>query len=123
MKTLTKEITPRARKLVDILVSQGCSITEASKLAGYKGNSARVTAHKMLQTAKVQEYYISQLRRKIALGGTKALHKIESLSANARSEYVQLEASKDILDRAGFKAPDKHQHLVSGELSINIDLS
>ena len=77
----------------------------------------------MLQNPKVQEYYLVQLRRKIALGGTKALHKIESLSANARSEYVQLEASKDILDRAGFKAPDKHQHLVAGELSINIDLS
>ena len=120
---MTKDITPRAKKLVDILVSQGCTITEAAKLAGYKGNSARVTAHRMLQNPKVQEYYMNQLRYKIAMGGNVALHKLEHLSANAKSEYVQLEASKDILDRAGFKAPDKHQHLVAGELSINIDLS
>ena len=44
------------------------------------------------------------------------------LSAGAKSEYVQLEASKDILDRAGFRAPDKHQHMLVGELKVNIQL-
>jgi len=46
-----------------------------------------------------------------------------NLSNGAKSEYVQLEASKDILDRAGFKAPDKHQHLIDGNFSVNIDIS
>jgi hypothetical protein len=45
------------------------------------------------------------------------------LAQGAKSEYVQLEASKDILDRAGFKAPDKHMHLHAGDISVNIDLS
>ena len=80
-------ISNKAKLLVDTLVSKGCTITEASKLAGYKGVSSRVSAYRML-------------------------HK-----------PVQLEASKDILDRAGFKAPDKHQHLIDGNFSINIDLS
>lgn len=118
-----QQISPKARKLVDILVSQGCTITEASKLAGYKGNSARVSASKMLRKPEVQEYMQQELRRTIGLGSTKALSRIISLSSSAKSEYVQLEASKDILDRAGFKAPDKHQHMIAGNFSINIDLS
>jgi len=118
-----KEITKRARDLVDILVSKGCTITEASKLAGYKGNSARVSASKMLRKPEVQEYYLQEVRRKITMGSSKAINKLMTLSAGAKSEYVQLEASKDILDRSGFKAPEKHQHLVAGELQINIDLS
>jgi len=118
-----KEISKRAKELVDILVSKGCTITEASKLAGYKGNSARVSASKMLRKPEVQEYYLQEVRRKITMGSSKAINKLMCLSAGAKSEYVQLEASKDILDRSGFKAPEKHQHLVAGELSINIDLS
>ena len=37
--------------------------------------------------------------------------------------YEELEASKDILDRAGFKAPDKHLHLHKGDIKVSIDLS
>ena len=116
-------ISSKAKRLVDILVSQGCSITDASKLAGYKGNSARVTAHKMLRKPEVQEYMYQEIQRTTGLHATKALNRISTLSQSAKSEYVQLEASKDILDRAGFKSPDKHQHLVAGNFSINIDLT
>ena len=59
----------------------------------------------------------------MSLGATKALGRVIQLSDNAKSEYVQLEASKDILDRAGFKAPDKHMHLHAGDIKVNIDLS
>ena len=45
------------------------------------------------------------------------------LSSSAKSEYVQLEASKDILDRAGYKPIDKSMHLVSGGINVSIDLS
>ena len=116
-------ISPKARKLVDILVAKGCTITEASKLAGYKGVSSRVSASKMLQKPEVQEYMQQQLRKAIGLHSTHALSSISRLSREAKSDYVRLEASKDILDRAGYKAPDKHQHLLAGSFNINIDLS
>ncbi len=123
MKPTKKPLNPKAKKLVDILVSKGCTITEASHLAGYKGNSARVTAHKMLQKPEVQEYFRSQISHKVNISSSKAVQTLARLTTEAKSEYVQLEASKDILDRSGFKAPDKHMHLVSGEFSVNIDLS
>jgi len=33
-----------------------------------------------------------------------------------------MESAKDILDRAGFKAPDKHQHQIVGDFKVHIDL-
>ena len=59
----------------------------------------------------------------IGLNATKALKRIVDLSDSAKSEYVQLEASKDILDRAGYKAPDKVMHSHVGNISVNIDLT
>jgi len=118
-----REITGKAKLLVDTLVSKGCSITEASKLAGYKGNSSRVSASRMLRKPEVQVYMMQEIQRSLGLNSAKAASRLVALSQGAKSEYVQLEASKDILDRAGFKAPEKHQHLVGGDFSINIDLS
>ena len=117
------KISSKAKLLVDTLVASGCTITEASKLAGYKGNSARVSASRMLRKPEVQAYMMQEINRSLGLNSAKASAKLVALSQGAKSEYVQLEASKDILDRAGFKAPEKHQHLVGGDFSINIDLS
>ena len=72
---------------------------------------------------KVQQYMQSLVMNSIGLNATKALKRIVDLSDSAKSEYVQLEASKDILDRAGYKAPDKVMHSHVGNISVNIDLT
>mgnify|MGYP003115360749 FL=1 len=59
----------------------------------------------------------------MGLNATVALNRVMNLASGAKSEYVQLEAAKDILDRAGFKSPDKHMHLHAGEIKVSIDLS
>jgi len=123
MNKLVK-LTDKQIKLVDTLVATGCSITEASKVAGYaKGEAGRVTASKALKTPHVQDYMMKCIAESIGMNATIASSKLMKLASNAKSEYVQLEASKDILDRAGFKAPDKHLHLHSGDIKVNIDLS
>lgn len=124
MNELTKELTPRQILLVDTLVATGCTITEASQIAGYaKGESGRVSASKALRTHKVQQYMQSLIMNSIGLNATKASIRLMQLSESAKSEYVQLEASKDILDRAGYKAPDKHMHLHAGDIKVTIDLA
>ena len=123
MNELTKELTPRQILLVDTLVATGCTITEASQIAGYaKGDSGRVSASKALRTHKVQQYMQSLVMNSIGLNATKASIRLMQLSESTKSEYVQLEASKDILDRAGYKAPDKHMHLHAGDIKVSIDL-
>ena len=93
-------------------------------MAGYAdGESGRVTASKTLRLVHVQQYMMQRVTESIGLSATHASKRLLDLSRGAKSEYVQLEASKDILDRAGFKAPDKHMHLVSGDIKVSIDLS
>ena len=121
--TLVK-ITENQKKLADTLVAKGCSIKQASEDAGYaKGESGRVTASKALKIPHVQQYMMQAIAESMGINATKALNKIVQLSSNAKSEYVSLEASKDILDRAGFKAPDKVMHSHVGNVNVKIDLS
>ena len=122
MNQLVK-LTDKQTKLVDTLVATGCSITEAAKIAGYaSGDSGRVTASKALKVPHVQEYKMRCIQDSIGMNATIASSKLVRLAQGAKSEYVQLEASKDILDRAGFKAPDKHLHLHQGDIKVSIDL-
>ena len=82
-----------------------------------------MTASKTLRLPHVQQYLMTRVSESIGLNATTALSTVVKLASGAKSEYVQLEASKDILDRAGFKAPDKHLHLHNGDLKVQIDLS
>ncbi|MAB40631.1 MAG: hypothetical protein CL525_16235 [Aequorivita sp.] len=121
---VNRKLTSKQTALVDALVANGCSITEAASLAGYaSGDSGRVTASKALRLPHVQAYMMQSIAESMGVSATIAAAKLVQLSRGAKSEYVQLEASKDILDRAGFKAPEKHMHLHAGDISVNIDLS
>ena len=119
-----KDLTAKQKELVDTIVATGCSITEASQKVGYaKGESGRVTASKTLRIPKVQRYMMERVANTIGLGAVSASRKMVELSNGARSEYVQLEASKDILDRVVVRVDDRVQHEIAGEVKINIDLS
>ena len=110
--------------LVDTIVALGCSVKEASAKSGYaEGESGRVTASKTLRLPHIQEYMQQRVRESIGLNATIASKKVLDLASSAKSEYVQLEASKDILDRAGYKPIDKAMHLVSGNINVSIDLT
>jgi len=121
------ELTDKQKALVDIIVSTGCSIIEGAEKAGYSTKvsreSARVSASRTLRLPKVQRYMMECVSRTIGLGAVTASNKLVQLSNNAKSEYVQLEASKDILDRVGLRTPDKVNHQVVGDIKVSIDLS
>ena len=119
-----RKLTKKQKLLIDTIVATGCSVTKASKIAGYSdGESGRVTASKTLRLPHIQEYMQQRVRESIGLNATIASKKVLDLASSAKSEYVQLEASKDILDRAGYKPIDKAMHLVSGNINVSIDLT
>jgi phage terminase small subunit len=121
------DLTDKQRALVDTIVATGCSITEAAKTAGYSTNvskdSARVSASRTLRLPKVQQYMQQRIAQTLGLGAVSASKRLIELSSGAKSEYVQLEASRDILDRVGLRAPDKVSHNIQGDIKINIDLT
>jgi phage terminase small subunit len=121
------ELTDKQKALVDTIVSTGCSIVAAAEKAGYSTkvsrDSARVSASRTLRLPKVQKYMMECVSRTIGLGAVTASNKLVALSNGAKSEYVQLEASKDILDRVGLRTPDRVNHQVVGDIKVSIDLS
>ena len=116
-------LTERQTALVELLVANGGLIKEAAQAAGYAdGESGRVSASKALALPHVQAYMMQRVRDELGSRATLALNTVTSLARTAKSEYVQLEASKDLLDRAGLKAPEKHMHLHAGDIKVEIDL-
>tara|TARA_R110000868_G_scaffold170813_1_gene406202 strand:- start:690 stop:1049 length:360 start_codon:yes stop_codon:yes gene_type:complete len=117
------KLTDKQRALVDTIVATGCTITAGAKVAGYaKGDSGRVSASKALKLSHVQQYMMTRIQETIGLNATKAVQQVAKLATGAKSEYVQLEASKDILDRAGYKPIDRAQVQVAGDIRVQIDL-
>lgn len=118
-----RPLTSRQKALVEAYVANGGNLTKAAETAGYaEGNSGRTTAWKAMKTPHVQQYLMQHTAEAFGLHAAKALGRITQLSGNAKSEYVQLEASKDILDRAGFKPIDRSQVQVAGDIKVSIDL-
>ena len=118
-----KKLTPKQTRLVDTLVATGCSIRQAATAAGYaEGESGRVSASKTIRLPHVQQYMMSRIQDQLGLNATVAASKVMNLAQGARSEHVQLEAAKDILDRAGFKPIDRAQVQVAGDIKVSIDL-
>ena len=121
------ELTDKQKALVDTIVAKGCSIKEASKSAGYssKGSeeAGRVSASRTLRLPKVQKYMAMRIADTLGLGAVSASKRLIELSSGARSEYVQLEASRDILDRVGLRAPEKVKNSFEGDIKVNIDLT
>ena len=119
-----RKLTVKQTALVDTIVANGCSITEAATQAGYaKGESGRVSASKALKLPHVQQYMMQRMGEEFGLSATVAAGQLRRLVTGAKSEYVQLEAAKDLLDRAGYKPIDRSQVQVAGDIKVSIDLS
>ena len=121
--SLTRPLTAKQTALVDALVANGCSIKEAAGLAGYaKGESGRVTATKTMKLPHVQQYLMQVTAEAFSQHAAMAVSTVAGLAKNGKSEYVQLQAAQDLLDRAGFKPIDRSQVQVAGDIKVSIDL-
>ncbi len=112
-------LTEMQARLAEEIVLSGRNKTEAIKAAGYASVSSGFNA---LRLPHVRDYIRSLIAEHLQDSSIVAVRTIRDLMTDARSDYVKLEASKDILDRAGFKPVDKHAHIHAGEVTITIDL-
>jgi len=70
----------------------------------------------------VQQYMMQRMNEQFGIAATAAGAQLRKLMTGAKSEYVQLEAAKDLLDRAGYKPIDRSQVQVAGDIRVSIDL-
>lgn len=121
--TAVVKLTDKQRALVDTIVATGCNMREAGEAAGYaKGEGARVSAIRTLKLPHVQQYMMQRIGEQLGVNAMGAVSTVNRLAKGAKSEYVQLQASQDILDRAGFKPIDRSQVQVAGDIKVAIDL-
>jgi hypothetical protein len=113
-----RTLTARQRALVDVLVGTGVTITRAAQDVGM----TREAASRALRKDHVAAYYRERMCQALMTGAPQALQRLLSL-LDAGSEYVQLEASKQILDRSGFGKADQQVRLESKDVRVIIDLS
>ena len=120
---IQRKLTAKQTALVDTLVATGCNIQTAAETAGYaKGESGRVSGTKALKLPHVQQYMMQRMNEQFGIAATAAGAQLRKLMTGAKSEYVQLEAAKDLLDRAGYKPIDRSQVQVAGDIRVSIDL-
>jgi phage terminase small subunit len=117
-----KKLTRKQQSYVDALVMNGGKREAAAISAGYSPKTARVQAHAMLKIPHVLQALIERTAIELVSSAPNAANTLTDL-LKGKSEYVRLEAAKDLLDRAGLKPVEKHDHRVSGSLSVDIDLS
>lgn len=116
-------LTERQQRFVAMYMETGGKQTEAAIEAGYARESAQTTASRMLRLPHVQQAIMRETLVRIGLQAVPALHTLERLRDSARSDYVRLEAAKDLLDRAGFRPPERVDHRLDASLTVELVLS
>lgn len=104
-----RAITLKQKRLVEEYIKTGNKVQSALKVYDTDDYStASQIAGETLEKPRVIEY-MKSISQDVA-------EHIKKLAFNAENENVQLSASKDILDRAGYKAIDKSTHV-----NVNVD--
>ena len=114
-----KSLTPMQERLVHAVVVDGMTVTEAAKVAGYSSPSA---AHNATRSDAVRQAMHALVLDQIANHAPRSLKAVADLMSSAKSEYVKLQAAQDLLDRAGYKPPEKNDLRVLGDIKVSIDL-
>ena len=93
-----------------IFIKEYCALGDHVQAARRAGYSEKTVAN---QACKLKRELASEIREELTLNfigyAPKALQTLKELSEFSSSESVKLQASRDLLDRAGFKPADRHE--------------
>lgn len=117
-----RELTERQQRFVDAYVAGGGKAGPAAEQAGYSTASAVQAASNLLRKPLIQQAILKRTVSAIGLQAVPALATISRLMVSSKSEYVQLEAAKDLLDRGGFSPPQRVDHRLDSSLTVTLEL-
>ena len=117
-----KALTDKERAFVEAYVEFDGNREQAITEAGYNTAYPRQLAVELLRKPHIIQALLEETGLKLVSSAPKALATLQRLM-DAKSDYVALEAARDVLDRSGFKSAEKHDHRITGDVSIQIDLS
>ena len=105
--------TDAEKEFAETIVETGGDNISAAYRKAYPNAATKYLAqeaYKLLRKPKIQsliEQIQQDLRAKFILLAPAALERLEDLAENSEHDKVKLEANKEILDRAGLKAPER----------------
>tara|TARA_R110000796_G_scaffold3212_12_gene12313 strand:- start:363 stop:740 length:378 start_codon:yes stop_codon:yes gene_type:complete len=115
-------LTDMQQAFIDEYVTNGGEREAAAIHAGYSPSTARVQAYDLMRKPHVLHAILERCAEGFISDAPKATQRLRELM-NARSEYVSLQATQDVLDRAGLKPTERVDHRIAGDVSVSIDLS
>jgi hypothetical protein len=109
-------------RFVDEFVSNGGDGRAAAQAAGYGSQRIDHRVAELMRHPVVTAEIVRRSSQMLAQGAPLAAATLMRLIARAKSEYVQFQAAKDLLDRLGLRAPERQEYQVTGDLKVIIDL-
>jgi phage terminase small subunit len=116
-------LNERQERFVDHFSTGLHTQEQAAILAGYSPESAAQAAYRLQRNPVIQHMISKALMTRLSFSAAKALSVIERLSESARSDYVKLAAAQDLLDRAGYKPPERTDLRLDANLTVSLQLS
>ena len=91
--------------------SQTGNATQSAIKAGYKKTNADKMGYEL--KTRYQQQIDDEIKKQLSGSVPMALNRVVTLAQSAKQESIQLQASKDLLDRAGYQAVNLHQDVTN----------
>ena len=85
--------------------------TQSAIKAGYKKTNADKMGYEL--KTRYQQQIDDEIKKQLSGSVPMALNRVVTLAQSAKQESIQLQASKDLLDRAGYQAVNLHQDVTN----------
>ena len=116
VKASNEKITEAQQELVHVILHDGCNPTEAAKRLGRN----KAWAFNTLRKQHVIEYRQQLAMMTLGWDATQAMATMREL-LTSKSQYVRLEAARDLMDRAGFRQDVKTAPSTAVQINFNVD--
>jgi hypothetical protein len=113
-----KDLSPLRLQMIEHVVATGDGHSATARAL----NCNRSSVVLAMNDPYVQEVLQQKVGERLTRASAIASNTLIKLARQGKSEYVQLQASDSILDRTGFKPPDRSIHQVQGDVTISINL-
>ena len=110
------KITDAQAELVHMILHNGCNPTEAADAIGRN----KAWAYNTLNKQHVIDYRQQLAMMTLGWDATQAMATMREL-LGSKSQYVRLEAAKDLMDRAGFRNDAPRTPSTAVQINFNVD--
>ena len=116
LRTQHNKVTDAQAEIVHMILHDGCNPTEAAERLGRN----KAWAYNTLRKQHVIEYRQQLAMMTLGWDATQAMATMREL-LGSKSQYVRLEAAKDLMDRAGFRQDVVRTPSTAVQINFNVD--